>query len=233
MLEPVAYARDLLERAGEAAEADAAHAVFYLTLAEQAAPRYRRAEQLDWLARMDPETADTTLAVERSLDHADPVTAGRLCWALWLFWWLRGHLLPGRRLREAVLADERPPDDVRAPVLAAAGAMAFALGGNAAAGLHWRRAFDLGLAVGDCFVAAHTLPGVGIGRSPTGTSRRRRTRSPVRCRWPPTRERRRSGRPTSPTSGSAPCGCSVALPLRVVASIERGLWSRPAAAATG
>ena len=163
MLEPIGqYARDLLERAGEAAEADAAHAEFYLRLAERAAPGYQRSEQLEWLARMDPETANTALAVERSLDHGDVVAAGRMCWALWLFWWLRGHLLLGRRLSEATLAHERLPDTARARVLAAAGAMAFALGDNTAAGRLWRRAFDLGEAVGDRIAAAHTLPGVGI-----------------------------------------------------------------------
>jgi tetratricopeptide (TPR) repeat protein len=163
MLEPIAqYARDLLDRAGEAAEADAAHAEFYLRLAERAAPGYQRSEQLDWLARMDPETANTALAVERSLDHGDVVTAGRMCWALWLFWWLRGHLLLGRRLSEAALADQRLPDIARARVLAAAGAMAFALGDNPAAGRLWQQAFDLGEAIGDRIATAHTLPGVGI-----------------------------------------------------------------------
>jgi predicted ATPase/DNA-binding XRE family transcriptional regulator len=163
MLEPIAqYARDLLERAGEDAEADAAHAAFYLRLAERAAPGYQRSEQLDCLARMDPETANTTLAVERSLDHGDAVTAGRMCWALWLFWWLRGHLLVGRRLCDAALADDRLPDAARARVLAAAGAMAFALGDNPAAGRLWHQAFELGDAVGDRIAAAHTLPGVGI-----------------------------------------------------------------------
>jgi hypothetical protein len=163
MLEPIAqYARDLLDRAGEAAEADAAHAEFYLRLAELAAPGYQRSEQLDWLARMDPETANTALAIERSLDHGDVVTAGRMCWALWLFWWLRGHLLLGRRLSEAALADQRLPDIARARVLAAAGAMAFALGDNPAAGRLWQQAFDLGEAIGDRIATAHTLPGVGI-----------------------------------------------------------------------
>ncbi len=163
LLEPIAqYARDLLDRAGEAAEADGAHAEFYLGLAEWAAPGYQRSEQLDRLARMDPETANTALAIERSLDHGDAVTAGRMCWALWLFWWLRGHLLLGRRLSETALANERLPDTARARVLAAAGAMAFALGDNPAAGRLWQQAFDLGQAVGDRVVAAHTLPGVGV-----------------------------------------------------------------------
>jgi tetratricopeptide (TPR) repeat protein len=40
--------------------------------------------------------------------------------------------------------------------------MAFALGDNPAAGRLWQQAFDLGQAVGDRVVAAHTLPGVGV-----------------------------------------------------------------------
>jgi predicted ATPase len=172
MLEPIAqYAGDLLDRTEEAPQVHAAHATYYLHLAERAAPHYRQAEQLDWLARMDPETANTTLAIERSLDHHDSVTAARLCWALWLFWWLRGHLLLGRRLTDATLAHEHLHGATRARTLAAAGAMGFALGDTSAAGRLWEQAFDLAIDVGDRTAAAHSLPSIGIVALATGDLR--------------------------------------------------------------
>ena len=46
---------------------------------------------------------------------------------MWLFWWIHGNLLEGRRLLLGVLAQE-VSDEVRVRALAAAGAMAYAQG---------------------------------------------------------------------------------------------------------
>ncbi len=137
LLEPVAqYARTRLEVAGEWELAGRAHAEHYLDLAEEIEPRYRDGGQVAALARIDAEHPNLTAAIERSLAGGDIARAGRFCWALWMYWWLRGHLALGRRLSEAALARELPTS-VRARTELAAATMTFALDDVAAARAWW------------------------------------------------------------------------------------------------
>src|SRR5437762_2867969 len=48
-------------------------------------------EELAWLARLDREHDDVRAALRWVIDDGDAETAIRLTWALWTFWWLRGH----------------------------------------------------------------------------------------------------------------------------------------------
>ena len=110
LLEPVAqYARVRLEEAGEWDLAVAAHAEHFVALAEETGPRYRDGGQVAALARVDLEHPNLTAAAERRLAADDPVTPARLAWALWMYWWLRGHHAHGRRLAEACCATTCPP----------------------------------------------------------------------------------------------------------------------------
>lgn len=96
MLEPIGqYARSLLTERGEACAAGRAHAEFFLDRAERAAPEYMRADQVRWLAWTEADNDNFNAAIEWALANDEPETAGRLGWALWLYWWLRGHLLLG------------------------------------------------------------------------------------------------------------------------------------------
>jgi predicted ATPase len=140
LLEPVAqYARVRLDEAGEADAATRAHADHFLTLAEEIAPHYRDGDQVAALTRVDEEHPNLTAAAERTLAAGDPVTPARLAWALWMYWWLRGHLTHGRRLAEAVLAHDLP-DGVRARAELAAATMTFALDDLPAARGWWTAA---------------------------------------------------------------------------------------------
>ncbi|MFE7245135.1 ATP-binding protein [Streptomyces sp. NPDC057580] len=162
LLEPVAqYARDRLRTSGGEGEARRAHAAYYLALAERAAPGYQRADQVRWLNRIEAESGNLASALDWALDHGDPKTAGRLGWALWLHWWLHGHLVLGRRSLEAVL-DQELPAVLRARVLCGAGAMAFAQGDLAAAEDWWRQARTLAEVAGDIGAQAHSRPGLGL-----------------------------------------------------------------------
>ena len=128
MLEPVAqYARSLLVEAGEWETATRAHAAHFLCLAEVTGPRYRDSGQVAALARIDPEHANLTAAAERMLASGDVQGAARMAWALWLYWWLRGHHAHGRRLAETVLERGGLPRDVHARAALAAATMAFAM----------------------------------------------------------------------------------------------------------
>jgi predicted ATPase/DNA-binding SARP family transcriptional activator len=109
MLETVrAFCAERLAEAGEAAELRAAHAAYYLDLARTADPHLRRAEQLEWLRRLDGERDDLRAALARAVDD-DPPTALRLLAALSFYWWLRGLRTEGAALA-ARLLDAVGPD---------------------------------------------------------------------------------------------------------------------------
>jgi predicted ATPase/DNA-binding XRE family transcriptional regulator len=160
LLVPVAqYARDRLTSAGEWESAVTAHTAHFLTLAETLAPRYRDGGQVDALARVDVEHANLTAAIERSLAVGDASTAARLTWALWMYWWLRGHLVLGRRLAESVLEYDLPPGILPRAELAAA-TMAFALDDVTAALGWWSSA--LAHAEDDPVTTANAIAGMGL-----------------------------------------------------------------------
>jgi predicted ATPase/transcriptional regulator with XRE-family HTH domain len=162
MLEPVAqYARGQLEAAGEADAARLAHARYYLDLAERAAPEYERDAQLGWLERMDAENANTSGALQWALAHGHADLAARIGWALWLFWWLRGHLLLGRRVMEQVAAQDLPPA-LRARALLAASAMAFAQSDIAASGAGWSEALAEAERADDLQARAQATASLGL-----------------------------------------------------------------------
>ena len=108
MLEPVRqYALERLEAGGEAEEARRWHAAFFLDLAERA-HRLMGSGQVEWLGRLDRETANLRAAMNWSLDN-EAETAARLGWALRPYWWIRGYHDEGRRSMEEVLAHDLRP----------------------------------------------------------------------------------------------------------------------------
>lgn len=167
MLEPVAqYARSILD-GEERHAAVAAHTGYVLDLAERAADGYMLGDQVAWLARMEAEEANVGAAFERAVAAGDGVTAGRLTWAMWLFWWLRGQLEEG--LRWALLALELPaPPRVRAYASLTAAAMTFAADRHDESAAHWARAGRYAEENDDVDVRAHASAGDGLVRLSAG-----------------------------------------------------------------
>ncbi|MEU5097967.1 helix-turn-helix domain-containing protein [Streptomyces sp. NPDC020996] len=169
LLEPTAqYARTLLDAdPAEARNAERAHVGWCLELAERAASQYRGADQVRWLEVTDAEHGNMTRAIHWALCDGSAETAGRLCWALWLYWWLRGHLLYGRRTLEAVL--EGPlSGPLHTRVLCSAASMAFAQGDYEVARGRWRQAYGQAEAAGDLEGQALSLPGIALCALATG-----------------------------------------------------------------
>src|SRR3712207_150495 len=105
MLEPVRqYA---LERLEEAEEARELHATFFLDLAEQA-HRLMGSDQVEWLGRLDRETANLRAAMSWSLANKAEIAAC-LGWALRPYWWIRGSHDEGRRWMEETLTHDLRP----------------------------------------------------------------------------------------------------------------------------
>jgi predicted ATPase/DNA-binding XRE family transcriptional regulator len=171
MLEPVAqYARARLRETGEEGPVTGAHIRCFLDLAEQAAPEYQRAHQVAWLARVDTEHSNLTTALERALEAGRADDAGRIGWALWLYWWLRGHHLHGRILLEGILAHDLSPE-VRTQVETAAACMAFAQDDVPAALAWWNSALSRARQSNDPLAQANAVSGVGLSALATGDLR--------------------------------------------------------------
>ncbi|TCO42526.1 putative ATPase [Kribbella antiqua] len=167
LLEPVAqYARSLLvgDRAARIARA---HARVYLDLAEQAAAGYERADQVEWLERIEEEEANLLVAVERSLDAGDAPTAARITWFMWLYWWMRGQFTIGRRLAEQCLAPDLPPWE-QARVNLAAATMTYAAGDQAAAASYWAEADRIAAGQDDPEVRSKARAGTGLAALASG-----------------------------------------------------------------
>src|SRR5215216_6692774 len=105
LLEPVRqYAREKLEECGEAEEVRRRHASFFLTLAEEAEPRLRGPEDLEWLERLEVEHDNIRAALAWTLEREEAELAMRLAGALWTFWEARGYYGEGLAWLRRVLA---------------------------------------------------------------------------------------------------------------------------------
>ncbi len=96
------FCAERLTEAGEEGATRHAHAAYFLDLALTAEPRLRRADQLEWLARLDAEHDDLHGAL-RWAARAEPATALRLVSGLSGYWWLRGLRGEGAALAAEVL----------------------------------------------------------------------------------------------------------------------------------
>jgi predicted ATPase/DNA-binding SARP family transcriptional activator len=83
------FCAERLAEAGETERVGAAHAAYFLELAEAAEPHLRRAEQLRWLVRLNAERGNL-LAALRLLVRTDHAGALRMLAAMSAYWWLRG-----------------------------------------------------------------------------------------------------------------------------------------------
>lgn len=102
------YALACLTEAGELADTQAAHAIYYLSWLEQMAPLLAGAEQVHWLDRLDWDYENVKAALNWLLERAR-VEAARgeqalqLCNALLGFWELRGYVNEGLTFLERTL----------------------------------------------------------------------------------------------------------------------------------
>src|SRR5829696_2281153 len=126
MLETIhEFAREKLGQSGEAEEIKRAHAEYFLTLAEEAYPESKGANQLEWLERLEAEHDNMRAALSWTLEHKEVGVALRMGGALWWFWSTRGYESEGRRwLQEALAMEGRGSPEVRAMALAGAGELA-------------------------------------------------------------------------------------------------------------
>jgi len=131
------FGLECLASTGELEAARAAHAAYYLELAEEAAPRLRGPEQASWVAQLEREQENLRAALRFLLEQADVQAdmqegesqveqALRLCVALLPFWHNRGYGKEGLSfLMQALTGRAGVGKTLRARALDAAANLAF------------------------------------------------------------------------------------------------------------
>ena len=113
LLETVrAYAAERLAEAGEQDQVQAAHAGYFLGLAERGEPELRGPDQLDWLVRLSAEHDNFAAALRYAIDVRDVPVALRFISALAWFWLMRDYEAEAGEWAVAVremAGDEVPP----------------------------------------------------------------------------------------------------------------------------
>jgi predicted ATPase len=118
MLETIhEYARERLEKGGEADVWRRHHMAYYLALVEQAEAGLHGAQQGDWLVRLEDEHDNVRAALAWCLDAGEQRIAGsgavpaersaegvRLAGAMWWFWYLHAHRREGLQWLERALS---------------------------------------------------------------------------------------------------------------------------------
>ncbi|WP_336922176.1 ATP-binding protein [Aquipuribacter sp. SD81] len=172
MLEPVAQYARLHLRGEELLAVEAAHAEWAADFADRLAPALEREEQVAWLERTDAEEANLLVAVERALAGGGALTATRIVWSTWLYWWMRGRISTGRRAAEHALgaAGDAVPVEWRARLHLVLASMAFAADDVPVATAEWAMARSLAPADMPAVVAGATagsgLTALAVGDLP-------------------------------------------------------------------
>jgi tetratricopeptide (TPR) repeat protein len=126
MLETIGeLARERLQPSDDADEIGRRHAEWFLALAERAEQLLKGAEQPVWLQRLEDDHDNLRKSLDWLFDHDKRELAVRLAGALWLFWYMHGHVSEARRwLRRALDVAANEPTEARAKVLDGAGYLA-------------------------------------------------------------------------------------------------------------
>jgi predicted ATPase/class 3 adenylate cyclase len=179
------FALEQLAASGEESELRRRHAIFFLGLAEEAAPKLLTGEQVAWLEQLDREHDNLRVVLAWSLESgadapagSDPTEVGlRLGAALGWFWFLRGYAGEGRRWLEAALARSEPdrPTPARARALHALRGMALQQGDYGAVQVNAEEGLRIARSVGDRHLIGLSLLHLGVAtrhhRGDTETAR--------------------------------------------------------------
>ncbi|MFD8948587.1 BTAD domain-containing putative transcriptional regulator [Streptomyces xanthophaeus] len=106
-----AYGLERLAEADEREPVRRAHAAYFTGLARTADPYLRRAEQLEWLARLTVEHDNLNAALRGAIAAGDARAAVRLVAAAGWYWWISGHKAEGAELAARALAVATPEPD--------------------------------------------------------------------------------------------------------------------------
>ena len=171
------YSGDRLGERGEASAVQDGHLSWYVSLAEEAAPRLIGPEQAAWLSRLEAEHDNLRASLSWNLSFREPRQGDcpndsglRLAAALYGFWSMRGHLSEGRRWLDLALARTGTSGEealrgeasaVRARALGGAGGLAQSQGDYAGARTFYEESLILFRQLGDQEGSANALNSLG------------------------------------------------------------------------
>ncbi|MDQ2745589.1 MAG: tetratricopeptide repeat protein, partial [Chloroflexota bacterium] len=157
------YAGEKLVERGEEEEVRAAHAAYFLQLAETAEAELQGPGQAAWLVRLDGELDNLRAVLSWYLDQGKSEQALRLASALYRFWSTRGYWSEGRRWLEDGLANgEDATGAVRATAIWRLGSLVISIGDLERARRLEEEALGLFQALGDRNGLAGTLNALGM-----------------------------------------------------------------------
>jgi predicted ATPase len=112
------YALEQLETSGELDAARAAHARYFLRLAEEVEDDLEGTRQHDVIALLNDDRDNLRAAARYLLDSKDMVTVAQFTWCLLIYWWVGGLLGEVRAWMDEVLDSREPlPERTRAIAL--------------------------------------------------------------------------------------------------------------------
>ncbi len=151
------YGQDKLRGSGEADRLAAAHAAWYLELAERGERELFGPGQSRWWALLHREHDNLRAALEFFVQAPDPPAAQRLATALWYGWIYDGRTTEGRLWLERVLALPGEPSGTLAAALWAAAFVASQQSDLDTAADFAERALRMAVQVGDAAIHARVL----------------------------------------------------------------------------
>lgn len=157
------FAQERLAESGEEQQTREAHARYFCTLCERAAPELIGVDQNAWLDRLECDHDNLRAALSWAIEYRQVSLAQRFGAALWRFWWVRGHVLEGKRWFDQILelGDEGPTLE-RGTSIYGAGAMAEHLGDYDRAPELYRAALEVARIGGHRFLTAQTTEALGL-----------------------------------------------------------------------
>ncbi len=163
MLETVReFGLEMLAAGGDEAAVRAAHATFYLALAERVGPESLGPGQASALARLEADRGNLRAALVAFEDAGEAESCLRLAGALGPFWDIQGPLSEGRGwLARALVRADPAPTPARATALAWAGLLARAQGDQARAGALAEEGLSVARASGEPRAIADALHSLG------------------------------------------------------------------------
>ncbi len=167
MLEPIRQYGDAKLDDPTRRQVTTAHARRYLQLVEETAPALQTGEQVEAMSRLQRDDGNIRLAISGSLQAGDATTAARMCWAMWLAWWLRGGDRQGREWAEATLIADLD-DDVRTGAALAAACLAYIQSDLDVAATRWAEALECARRTGDVAMESNGVAGLGLVSLATG-----------------------------------------------------------------
>jgi hypothetical protein len=110
MLETIrAFATEQLQASGEAGPVRGRHAAYSSDHALQAGRQLWGPAQAEWLDRLHHEHDNSRSALAWLIAEDASEDVADVCFSLWMFWWIRGHLTEGQQWAERALACGNPP----------------------------------------------------------------------------------------------------------------------------